>query len=584
MGPDARRQAYRSVSELASLEEASALTKDRSVLLLWFLRNAVGLEEFDAYDYICDGDDDAGVDALYLEERQGDEDVESLVVYQSYFTTSPKEIGPGKLNELLAAASTFKTEGALTALLDGKVEAPLRRLIARYRLVEKLARGDLTSRCLRLRLVLVTTGILNAAARRRIAAVNAAEGDDSYLTVYDLERLHRLAAVVAAPESHVARLVIRVPRRERLVLTSGGNGNRVAIVPVKASEIAQWNGVEDRKLFALNVRGELKRNTVSKQLDAAIQRTHDHADFLASHNGMTMTCDRFDDANAREITVERPSIVNGAQSATAFLRGHVDGAMTPDLRIFVKLVEVQGRPQFANSVSSRSNTQNAVSPRNLVANTGPQRRLLAEFEERFPGIYYEVKPDARTTTRLRREGTPIITNDDAAQLLCAVYVEEPWLAVKRTLLFAPDEYRRIFRQDIHAEHVVLVDELGKLVDHERARIPERYRKSWRLTRLTTVYLLSQVMRTSDELSQLLDRPMAALQDRDLLRRELKRPLAAAILTLRKRKDRFDRNQAEEESPEDDFRVAFKNREELRALRDRAREEYLTIVEVENLDV
>jgi hypothetical protein len=48
-------------------------------------------------------------------------------------------------------------------------------------------------------------------------------------------------------------------------------------------------GVDTHKLFELNVRGELWRNPVSRQLDAAIRREHDHSDFLASHNGMTVT-------------------------------------------------------------------------------------------------------------------------------------------------------------------------------------------------------------------------------------------------------------------------------------------------------
>jgi hypothetical protein len=147
-----RKRAYDLVTDLASLDEASGLGKDRAVLLLWFLRGVVGLEELDAYDYICDGADDEGVDALYLEERQGDDDVETLVIYQSYFTESPKDIGPKKLERLLAIANNFKTVGALTALLDGTVEPALRRLIAEFDLVKKLQRGDVTKRRLRIRL------------------------------------------------------------------------------------------------------------------------------------------------------------------------------------------------------------------------------------------------------------------------------------------------------------------------------------------------------------------------------------------------------------------------------------------------
>ena len=40
--------------------------------------------------------------------------------------------------------------------------------------------------------------------------------------------------------------------------------------------------------------------------------------------------------------------------------------------------------------------------------------------------------------------------------------------MKRNLLFEADEYRRILSQEVHAEHVVLVNELGLIVDQARA--------------------------------------------------------------------------------------------------------------------
>lgn len=578
MNVQARQNAYELVTSLASLDEASGLDKDRAVLLLWFLRGAVGLEELDAYDYICDGDDDNGVDALFLEERQGDDDVETLVIYQSQFTEAPRDLGPTKLERLLAAANHFKTTGALGALLAGRLEPALRRLTHKFGLPAKLARGEIEAGRLRIRLVLVTTGVLLPETSRAVDAANSAEGE-GYLTVYDLSRLARLAEVIAVPESEVEKIVLSAPPDNRLIVETHENGNRVAVVPVRASELVAWEGLEERKLFELNVRGELKRNRVRDQLDAAIRRQGDHRDFLASHNGMTIVCERFDDTDPDHVIAFRPSIVNGAQSATAFLRGAGDGVLTDELQVFVKLVEVQGRPQFASSVSARSNTQNAVNPRNLVANTGPQRRLAAEFVDRFPGVYYEIKPDATRRAEAAAEGKRIVANDEAAQLLCTVFVQEPWLAVKRTSLFEADDHPRIFSQGIHAEHVMLCLELADAVDGHRERVPERYRRSWKLTKLVLVYLVGQVLRSDPELADVIDRPAEALGDLDGLRERIRRPLGAAVLTLRKRVDRRDRDEEE-----DDFRVDFKNRDELRELRNQARETYLTLVEAADLNL
>jgi AIPR protein len=567
-----REDAYALISRLASRSEATGLEKERSVLLLWFLRNVVGLDEFEAYDYICDGDSDSGIDALYLEEGQGEDDIETLVIFQSYFPETPKDIGPTKLDRLITAANHFKTEAALSGFLAEDLEPPLRRLISKFELVDKLANGRFDDDQLRIRLTYVTTGILNKAALRLSKSTNEAEVK-GYLSVYDLRRLADIAAVVAAPDSEVDELVINCNASERLILPGSDGANQVVIVPVQASSIVKWDGIEDRRLFALNVRGELRRNRVSRQLDAAIRRQTDHADFLASHNGMTVTCDHIEEKRGK-LVVKKPSVVNGAQSVIAFWRGEQDGVLTDDLQVFVKLVEVAGRPQFGSSVSSRSNTQTAVSARNLVANTGPQRRLLTEFADRFPGVLYEVKYD---DSLAKQHTGPRIANDEAAQLLCAVYNQKPWLAVKRTSLFEADNYPDIFNEKIHAEHIVLVDLLKQEADKRRDDVPEHYRRSWILTRLVLIYLVGQVLRTDETLGKILNDPAIPLADRDQLANDLKRPFSAAVLTLKKRRD-----QRERDDEDDDFRVDFKNTDELRKLRDQARDTFLTLVEADAL--
>ena len=99
---------YQFLKELASTDEAGGLAKERSVLLLWFLRNVVGLDDLDAYEFVCDGDADGGVDGLYLEPSSGDEDHETLVIYQSKYTTGPSEVGPNAFNRLLAIAESLQ--------------------------------------------------------------------------------------------------------------------------------------------------------------------------------------------------------------------------------------------------------------------------------------------------------------------------------------------------------------------------------------------------------------------------------------------------------------------------------------------
>jgi len=333
---------------------------------------------------------------------------------------------------------------------------------------------------------------------------------------------------------------------------------------VRADDIVSWPGIDNRSIFEFNVRREVRRNRVRAQLERAIRQSHEHKDFLAYHNGMTVICESFLEEPSRLI-VENPSIVNGAQSAIAFAAGSDAGELTEDLRVFVKFVEISGRPQLAKEISWRSNTQTAVNARNLVALGGPQARITSEFATLYPGIIYETKPDASLA---RPPGAHVIANDDAAQLLCAIFNAMPWLAVKRLVLFESDNHALIFNESITASNVLLADVIRQHVDDEAVRFPDLYRKSWRLTRIVAVYLVGQILRADSELHKILDDPETALRDRVALSKSLQLPTRVAAATLKQRHDQRDRS-----DETDAFNVDFKSQEVLHELRDQGRDNF-----------
>ena len=166
-----------------------------------------------------------------------------------------------------------------------------------------------------MRLVLVTTGILNAEARDPGRSTNRAERP-GYLTVYDLDRLGPLARAVAAPTARSA--TIDVP------CTGSSAAHRLGAEPRRHGRCVGGGHCEmarDRRSVDLraecSARGA-ERTAFAEQLDGAIRRKHEHKDFLAYHNGMTVICDSFREERPDELIVQNPSIVNGAQSAIAF--------------------------------------------------------------------------------------------------------------------------------------------------------------------------------------------------------------------------------------------------------------------------
>ena len=158
--------------------------------------------------------------------------------------------------------------------------------------------------------------------------------------VWNIDRLGRIAVAVKSRERLQAEMRVQIGPD---LLITGEPPNRVAVLPVRASEIVDWPGIDSRQLFALNVRHELRSNRVSKSLDGAIMRQADHADFLSYHNGLTVICDNFDRQDDF-LMIRNPSVVNSAQSVLAFCRGANRATLSDALRVFVKIVEVEGRP------------------------------------------------------------------------------------------------------------------------------------------------------------------------------------------------------------------------------------------------
>jgi hypothetical protein len=451
------------------------------------------------------------------------------------------------LDPLIAVGSHFKTLAGLQSILVGTVEPKLLDLVKEYELESTLAAVESGIGKLDVRLVLVTSGVLNGPARRRVVSTNQAEGVSDYLSAVDLRSLGKLARAVAAPSAATNHLTIRSPKSEVVIV--GNPGSQIAISPVSAEEIVSWPGIDDGTLFELNVRRSLKPNRVRKELDSAIRRTSDQKDFLAYHNGLTVICDKLTPRRGG-FKVENASVVNGAQSTIAFKRASDDGVLTSDLRVFVKFVEVSERPQLAEGVSWRSNTQTAVNARNLVSNSGPQMRLHRDFEENYPEVFYEIKPDANLQLE---PGIRRLSNDDAAQMLCSIYNAMPWLAVKRLSLFESDNHVMIFGLSISAAHVLLCDVIRMSIEAKRLEFPTLYLESWKLTRIVGMYLVGEVMRSVPELKALLDSPATALIDREELATKIDGPVRISALTLKKRAEGYvARGEA------DSFNKDFKN--------------------------
>jgi hypothetical protein len=413
--------------------------------------------------------------------------------------------------------------------VDSGVEAEIAS--QRLDLAERLNAGDL-----RPQLIYVTT----ASAPRSVRDAARALG----VELHSRNELVDLALALDRSDLLDETIEVGTPSKRRFLSETAAG--RIAVCDVPAIAIAEWPGIEDRSLFGLNVRHELGGGRVRGELDAAIKNPSDHPNFLAFHNGLTAICNHIEEEDGA-LKISGISVVNGAQSVIAFHRNRE--VLTEDLHVLVKFVEAGDDPDLPGEVARRSNTQNAVNPRNLRALDGRQQLLEQQFA-RHPEFAYVVRPDT-----LRNEGVTTIANDDAAQWLCALYLARPWLAVKRTELFRTPTYQQIFHRQISATEVILAWRVRDAVQATRPDLPEPYRRSWRLVALVALYLVGELMRADD---QDLSNP-GALLNRDGLDDDL----AIRTSFVAQRLCAF--HEAELDKGFDDFKVTFKNQPALRAL-------------------
>lgn len=512
-------------------------------LLLWLIRTLYDVSPADSYASILRADEDMP-EAL--------RDVDAAVVSTSRELLTPVYV-------LLAddPKTLINRAKRVVAALIEEPDAE-RKLSRRSAQLRSVFEDALSSR-------LEVSRVLNCICRAPLTTVQAGQlrrlvKDTSIeIEVHDIGYLNSLAAAELQGAAWVPEVQIDVPPEGVLNLTL--KSGRGLMVPVSATAVARWPGVEDRTLFDLNVRHALGKNRVRRSLDEALSDAEAAADFIAYHNGITAVCRSYE-VGKDHVRVEGLSVVNGAQSVVAV---HANAErLDPEIKILLKLVEAPYDSELSRNIAIRSNTQNPVTSRNLRALDPVQLRLEREVAE-F-GYVYVVRPDSQTSSTDR-----LIQNDDAAQLLCSTYVRKPALAVKRQVLFELPQYSEIFSPATTGARVVFVYLLRKAVEEVKETVPADYRRAWALTSLTLVWMTSEAMRSDPHASTILLEPDAHVRNPRELEAILGRFAGAARAVLVERHQRF-----EETGDDDDFKVEFKQTRTLTDLGARAVRSWRTL--------
>jgi hypothetical protein len=111
------------------------------------------------------------------------------------------------------------------------------------------------------------------------------------------------------------------------------------------------------------------------------------------------------------------------------------------------------------------------------------------------------------------DGRAALENQGAAQHIMAIWLREPWAAVRKLKLFDED-YRRIFGRNIDAPKLYLVQHLQKMSEKRRGDLRPSVSASFASVRYTIVYLTAEVARASELGAAFFDNPGRWLPEKE----------------------------------------------------------------------
>jgi hypothetical protein len=396
---------------------------------MWYLENYYRLDATEAVDAVCDNRGDKGVDGIFV-----NDDDKTITVFQSQISQSTdRTIGDASLRSFAGTLTQFKDAESVKTMIQTAGDAKVATLAKRLELENKIETHQLLGE-----FVSNIELDVNGSAFLKTSPNITFVGKGTLITQYISDQRDVPLMIPAAFDITGVRV------SEHIVDSS----TRAIIVPIKATELIGLYGIPDQSLFAFNVRGPLGKTKVNKDIVGSIQTPAKHKLFPLFHNGITIIAKKVDESKD-QISISEYFVVNGCQSLTA-LYDNKD-KVTDDLRILVKFIQADPSSKMAEEITDYSNNQNAVRPRDFMANNPIQIRLQNEFADNYGGVYYFVIKRGETS-----KGGQAISNEDAGLLLMAFDLKEPWATHRKYQVFDEKHTALFARPDVTADHIVML--------------------------------------------------------------------------------------------------------------------------------
>lgn len=450
------------------------------------------ISDEEAEDSITDGSKDRGVDAIYVDERDGANSIHVFQFkYTSKFENTKKNFPSGEIDKLVSFFEDLldmnkSMEDNCNPILWNKVKEI-------WTALDKPAPSIEVHFC----------GNTEVMEPSEISRADSSLGKFKYFNVHH----HSLDTIVEHFVDKKAAKInsqLQVVDKDYFDRTDGSI--RGLICTVEASEIVKLITDPEspnqvlKEIFNDNVRVYLSRtNKINRKIiQTAI--SDDSPLFWYLNNGITMTCDSFSypkGKRAPNIEVKNIQIVNGGQTSNAlFEASRIDPDKLEDVLILVRIIETKSQP-VSLAIAESTNSQTPIKSRDLRSNDDIQKRLEEAFEGM--GLHYERKLKQFSDKPKKTRVDALL----AGQAHLAYSLELPEVAKKdRGRIFA-DLYDQVFTEELTADELLCALRLLNLIEVEKRKVQSAIKKQENFDR-RFIYLIDGAYHTLFAVAQLCD--------------------------------------------------------------------------------
>jgi hypothetical protein len=423
------------------------------------------ISDEEAVDSITDGGKDRGVDAVFVDDRDGANSIHIFQFkYVDSFANTKKNFPSGETDKLISyfndvLESKKSMKATVNPILWNKTNEIWDALDEPAPKINIHFCGNLEE--------------MESSEKKR--ATDAFEKYKQFSVHH-----HSLASIVSF---FIDRARPKINRQISAVdkdYFDRSDGNiRGLICSVEATEIV--NMVRDPnhptevlgEIFNDNVRVYLsKNNKINKKIiESAL--SEESAIFWYLNNGITITCDSFSyvkNKRAPLISLENIQIVNGGQTTNALFEAHTEGhGSLENVLVLVRIIETKSE-EISLAIAESTNSQTPIKGRDLRSNDENQKKL----EMAFAGIGYfyerKMKQHQDQASDVRIDAL------EAGQAILAYKLGKPETAKKdRGRIFA-DLYDQIFTDEITADELLASYLLLRQIDAIKRQVQKAIRE------------------------------------------------------------------------------------------------------------